>query len=387
MLLATLLFGCHPVEVTLVPHRVPDTGASTLTLTLPAGHTAQRVSIGPHEVALTPAGAQWQATLPALAAGTYSILVDGAETTASLEVYTSELEIHFIDVGQGDAVLVVAPDGWTALVDTGPPDAGTQVLNYLMEQGVNHLNHLVLTHTDADHLGGLPTVLAGPDGVDGTADDFRPDVIYEDGSLNSCSTQTCAQARRAAPYATAPRLGATVEQPGGFTMRIVASGGATLEQLAPEDAQTHNNARSIVTTICLDSWCGLLAGDLTGGGLDTPNIEANLAPALPPMAWVMVPHHGSRSSSHRSLVEATQPRLAVFSLGSDNSHCHPAPEVLQRWDETARVVSTGHGQRETGACSTTSWPDQAQAGCGHIVIRKGPRREGTVQCAASTHTF
>ena len=170
-------------------------------------------------------------------------------------------------------------------------------------------------------------------------------------------------------------------------MRVVAAGGATLDHLAPEDAQTHNNARSIVTTVCIDAWCGLLAGDLTGGGLDTPNIEANLVPQLPPMAWIMVPHHGSRSSSHRGLVEATQPRLAVFSLGSDNSHCHPAPEVLQRWAETARIVSTGHGQRQAGACSTTSWPDRAQAGCGHIMIRKGAGREGVVQCAASTHPF
>ena len=79
-----------------------------------------------------------------------------------LPVFASaEIKVHFIDVGQGDSILVQC-DGETLLVDAGPEDAGTRVNNYIRElQGLDNLDYLIVTHEHDDHLGGMESALAG----------------------------------------------------------------------------------------------------------------------------------------------------------------------------------------------------------------------------------
>ena len=70
----------------------------------------------------------------------------------------AELEVHFIDVGQGDSTLIVC-DGETLLIDAGDNDKGTTVQLYLQKQGITELDYVIGTHTDADHIGGMDVVL------------------------------------------------------------------------------------------------------------------------------------------------------------------------------------------------------------------------------------
>jgi hypothetical protein len=137
----------------------------------------------------------------------------------------------------------------------------------------------------------------------------------------------------------------------------------------------------------LESFCGLLGGDITGGGLGTPDIETAISNSLQPLAWVKVPHHGSRSSSNRALVNASKPRLAVFSLGDDNPFCHPAPEVVGRWAETALLLSTGAGQSGQGSCAASDWPANSEQSCGTIVLRKGAAAQASVSCGDQVFSF
>ena len=74
------------------------------------------------------------------------------------EPVNGELEVHFLDVGQADCTLIKC-DGYTMLVDTGLDDQGTKIQNYLRKQGIERLDYLVLTHSDADHIGSADVIL------------------------------------------------------------------------------------------------------------------------------------------------------------------------------------------------------------------------------------
>src|SRR5680860_1713714 len=85
-------------------------------------------------------------------------VVSGAEvTTVTTSAPSRDLQVHFIDVGQGDATLILAPDGQAVLIDGG--ESGSGVLSYLKAQGVGRVNLMIATHPHADHIGGLIDVL------------------------------------------------------------------------------------------------------------------------------------------------------------------------------------------------------------------------------------
>ena len=370
---------------------MPNTGTNQVTLSFGNGalSATARLQVAGHELLMghTPGATQHTITLPKLPVGQHPLTIDGKETTATLEVYASEMVIEFIDVGQGDATLLIGPGGLTALVDVGPPGSGAQLLDLLARHQLTHLDMVILTHTDADHIGGLPEVMRGPDGLLGSADDLTVTTFYEDGSLTDRQTQIAQEVKSvidASSRSVVPVPGFKLEGLGGFAIEFIAVAGATKTQAASGDADANSNARSIVNQVCLDDWCGLLTGDITGGGLGTPDIETILSQELAPMIWVKVPHHGSRSSSNSALAQTLQPRLAVFSLGDDNDHCHPAPETLSRWGQTATLLSTGAGQSGQGSCEATNWPAGSQPGCGSITLRKGADTLADLRCGDQT---
>lgn len=70
-----------------------------------------------------------------------------------------DMQVHFIDVGQGDSILIETPLNKTILIDGGPPGSGKKIISYLKTQGIDKLDLLVATHPDMDHIGGLPEVM------------------------------------------------------------------------------------------------------------------------------------------------------------------------------------------------------------------------------------
>lgn len=77
----------------------------------------------------------------------------------SLPTVTGELAIHFINVSQGDSILLQLPNSQTMVVDAGPNEAGSTVVSYLQKQGIKKIDYLVATHPHADHIGGMDTVI------------------------------------------------------------------------------------------------------------------------------------------------------------------------------------------------------------------------------------
>jgi len=237
------------------------------------------------------------------------------------------LSVTFLDVGQGDAILIRGPEGHRILVDGGPSgEAIEAALGRHLPFWDDHLDLVFLTHTDADHLTGLLTVLVRHD-VDAVA--ASPQM--GDSSLYQLWRQRIAEKG-------IPLLEATE---GG---RIALNDGAYIEVLHPPPvllAGTDNdvNNNSLVLRLILGKASFLLTADLEAEG------EFALLEEAPSLhsALLQVPHHGSRSSTTPELLHDVQPLVAVISVGADNRFGQPAPEVLARLPARLVYRTDRHG--------------------------------------------
>jgi len=224
------------------------------------------------------------------------------------------LTVHFLDVGQGDAVALRTPAGRWVLIDGGPRgpqgDAGRRVVvPFLRKAGAAQLAAIVATHAHLDHFGGLPAVL----------DAFDPALVLEPGE----------------PVPDAGYLGflGAVESDGA-EWRPARRGdrleldGVAIEVLSPDSAwavgQVDINEQSVVLLVTYGATRLLLTGD---AGMPT---EAHLAGRVGRVTLLKVGHHGSRYATSDRWLDELQPEDAVISVGAKNRYGHPAPEVLER---------------------------------------------------------
>lgn len=224
---------------------------------------------------------------------------------------SGRLSVTFLDVGQGDAILIRGPQGHSILVDGGPSgEVLAADLGRRLPFWEDDLDLVVLSHPDADHLTGLLTVLDRYD-----VRQVLASPIEGDSALYRAWRE--AIAARDIPYYEA--------QAGGW---LDLGDGARVLILHPprEPLADDDNNNSVVLQLVMGRASILLTADLEAEGEFT--LLAN-APWLR-SAVLQVPHHGSRSSSTLELLRDVQPLLAVVSVGEGNRFGHPAPEVLER---------------------------------------------------------
>ncbi|MFN7980733.1 MAG: DNA internalization-related competence protein ComEC/Rec2 [Vicinamibacterales bacterium] len=236
------------------------------------------------------------------------------------------LHVTFIDVGQGDAALIRFPGGSTTLVDSGGLggsgsfDIGDRVVGAVMRQaGITHLGMLVLTHGDADHIGGAPSVLH----------EFTPWDVWDgvpvppSAALASLRSEAEAVHSR---WTTVQRADETVID----GVRVVVRH----PPIPDWERQDVRNDDSIVMELRWRDVSLVFTGDV---GRDT---ESDIAALFPPslLRVVKVPHHGSTTSSTAEFVARLQPDVAVVSVGRSNPFGHPAARVLQRYEEHGASV-------------------------------------------------
>ncbi|HEU4452277.1 MAG TPA: ComEC/Rec2 family competence protein, partial [Longimicrobium sp.] len=239
---------------------------------------------------------------------------------------SGELEIAFLDVGQGDAVALRTPAGRWVLVDAGPADdrfdAGERrVLPYLRARGARRVEALVLTHPHLDHLGGAPAVMrALPVGRL-----VEPGLPF--GTPGYRETLDAA-AERGTEWAAARRE------------RVLRIDGVELLFLWPEadvlDASADPNDISAVVQLRYGGFSALLTGDAPAAVEE--RLVARHGGALR-SAVLKAGHHGSRTSSSEALLEAVRPELAVVSSGARNEYGHPSPEVVERLERRGAEVA------------------------------------------------
>ena len=227
------------------------------------------------------------------------------------------LELTAIDVGQGDSILLVSPQGSTLLVDAGgipfwmhsELDIGEDVVSpYLWSRGFHQLDVLALTHAHADHMGGMAAVLAN----------FRPRELWL--GVDSPSRELQALLREA----KALKIPVILHNAGDN----LEMGGAKVAVLAPpRDAEAHAsrpNDESLVMKISYGATAALLEGDAE------KKTEKQVAEESPEADLLKVAHHGSATSTIPDLLAAVHPRFAVISVGTRNVYGHPRREVLER---------------------------------------------------------
>jgi competence protein ComEC len=246
------------------------------------------------------------------------------------EIHPGELEMTTIDVGQGDSILVLFPDGKRMLVDGGGiPSFGHQsrtqldigedvVAPYLWDRGIRTLDVVVLSHGHEDHIGGLPALV----------DDFHPKELWTGATPDSPTWQTL----RAKAAANGVRI-----VPMQFPRRF-AFGGAEIEVLAPPadyvPTDSPKNNDSLVLRVGYGRNGFLLSGDV-----ERPIERRMLAENEIQRTDVLkVAHHGSRTSSTEDFVSAVQPVFAVISAGFENSYGHPNRDVVERLRQHHAVV-------------------------------------------------
>lgn len=267
-----------------------------------------------------------------------------ATPTEAPGTVTGTVEVHYINVGQSVSTLIIGPEGETMLIDTGHyNDDGEYVLEYLQSRNIERIDHMIVSHNDADHIGGNAAII---EYYETEADGIG--AIYDPGI--AASTQTYGKYLDAVEehdvtlYET--REGDSINF-GGSSVDVDVLG-------PPEpylDAEARNE-NSIVLQISYGQTSFLLTGDAEddqeeylvrnyGDQLNTTVMKAG--------------HHGSSSSTSGQLLDAADPQAVVISSAYDSQYGHPTEEVLQRladrsiptfWTATAGnivLVSDGEG--------------------------------------------
>lgn len=221
----------------------------------------------------------------------------------------AKLLVHYIDVGQGDAILIQTPQEKNILIDGGPRVAGDIVVNYLKEHNVATIDALIATHPHEDHIGGLLTVLD----VLPIKAVYYPKIAHPTKTYENFLIKT--------------NLSGAKRIQGRLGVEVGVDPSIKLIFLAPEDRNYEEvNHYSIVAKLTYGETSFLFTGDT-----EVINEEKMLENKANLQAEVLkVAHHGSRTSSSEAFLEAVDPDLAIISLGKDNSFGHPHQIVLDR---------------------------------------------------------
>ena len=225
------------------------------------------------------------------------------------------LEIHVLDVGKADAILIRC-QGHAGLIDTGAGGDGEDVADYLLRHGVKELEFVLLSHNDSDHIGGLPTVLG----------ELAVDTLYQgELSVEEPSLEGAAMDRALSGWEGERR---TLARGDSFSL-----GGASFSVLGPCRAYESSNDSSLVLRLEFGEVSALFCGDIEATAeLDLVKSGQELQADL-----LKVPHHGSATSCSQRFVKAVMPQLAAVSVGPDRNQL-PRAEALEQLEAVGAQI-------------------------------------------------
>lgn len=236
-------------------------------------------------------------------------------TSMPRDVGAGTSQVHILDVGQGSAVLMIASDGTSVLVDTGRYDDGEKrIISYLDEYiGLGEtLDLLVFTHNDADHIGHGDLVL----------EYFDVQEVWMNGvdhTTRVYSNLLDAILASDAEYVE-PKAGEAYER-GNFLLEV-------LHPPMDSPGRDHND-ESLAMHVSFDDLSLVTSGDAS---IPRENEIVNRYGSLP-ADILIVGHHGAADSAGENWLEAVQPQMAFYQAGVNNTYGHPSPETLSRLEQ------------------------------------------------------
>jgi competence protein ComEC len=246
-----------------------------------------------------------------------------APTTPLDKTAEGNLRVSFIDVGQGDAVLIEFPDGKTMLVDAGPKsdeyDAGERIVApFLKRRGISTIDYLVASHPHGDHIGGFSHIFKKFE-VKNVIENGQParDPVYIEYAKAMQSERCNVDTARAQDSPL--RIG-------GAKLYLLYP---TPTFLDPDTTHPHHNLNntSVVFKLCYGENSILFAGDAER---DAEGEMVELYGGFLQSTILKTGHHGSITSSTQQFLDAVKPRHAIISVGLNNKFNHPSEEVLER---------------------------------------------------------
>lgn len=257
----------------------------------------------------------------------------------------AELNVYFLDVGQGDATLFVAPDA-TLLIDTGRHDRN-DVVPHLRSLGVTSIDVVAITHAHADHIGQLDRVLGS----------FSVGEVWMSGTPHTTLTFDRA-------ITALERSDANYEEPrAGDTTTV---GSLVVEILNPVRLSGDIDADTLAMRVSYGSVSFLFTGDMEAS--HEAAMVARAGGSLPSTVY-QVGHHGSGTSTSAALLAAVRPEVAIYSASATNQYGHPHAEVIHRLNSagidvygtaihgTVTVITDGSSYRiETGQAASPIAP-------------------------------
>lgn len=265
------------------------------------------------------------------------------------------IQVHFIDVGNADATLVVQ-DGEAILIDAGTKGRGDDVVEYINALGITKLKAFILTHPHDDHMGGAFYVLDnidieivyGPDIFE--IEDIQTKEWYE--KMMDSIEKIDAARNEGKPEEEWTSIWHFPRTPGDNDFVSFKVGQATVQFVAPNsDEYSDKNDYSIVSKITFGETDVLVMGDATKLSekeiMDAGwNVEAEVLRAG---------HHGSDTSTGRDFIDVVDPKYVIISCGLNNRYDHPTEEFvslmeelklpLYRTDENGTIIMTSDGEK------------------------------------------
>lgn len=245
-----------------------------------------------------------------LAAALFLLLYQYIDQPIGRAAVNGELSVHFIDVGQGDAALILS-DGEAMLIDTGIYEGAQELIDYIHAQGVQKLTYAVATHPHSDHIGAMDEVITK----------FPIESFLKTEAVNDNKPY------RYMMEELADKKTNVINPQSGDSYQLGQAQFTVLAPLSMDYGSNLNNS-SIVIRLDYGDTSFLFTGDAEiEEELDL--VENGIAPA----DVLKVGHHGSETSSSNTFLDAVRPACAVISCGRGNRYGHPDAEVLKRLEE------------------------------------------------------
>ncbi|OON92111.1 MAG: hypothetical protein ATN32_09950 [Candidatus Epulonipiscium fishelsonii] len=218
------------------------------------------------------------------------------------------VSIHFIDVGQGDAIFIDY-NNFDMLIDAGDNDAGDKIIKYLKEQGVETLDYFVLTHMDADHIGGADEILNAfqVENIIDSGDTDKTTKTYEKYKLTRNSED--------AIYKEDSNMNINVDE--NLNFQIIETG----------DSFKDENNNSVVIEMTYMDTKVLFTGDMES------NAEKVFIEFAENIDILKAAHHGSKTSSTEEFLDKVDAEYVVISAGRNNKYGHPHAQTLERYND------------------------------------------------------